>query len=303
MFEMRNVAGNQCIMRIKDIELYMSATLQKQGDPLFLSSLANKLSSLMKKKHILLFLVFAAVCLLTSCASPKNVTYFQNREAIEKAVQGYLVDARIMPKDVLTITVSTTTPEAAKQFNLVTPTSQTQLQTYLVDNEGMINFPVIGQLKVGGMTKTEAEKLITEKITPYLAESQNPVVTVRMSSFSISVLGEVNQPGTFMVEREKINVLEALSRAGDLTIYGVRNNVTLIREESDGTKSYHTLNLNDANIVNSPYYYLQQNDILYVEPNKIKAQNSTVGSMTTLWLSATSVLVSVATLIVSILRK
>ena len=303
MFEMRNVAGNQCIMRIKDIELYMSATLQKQGDPLFLSSLANKLSSLMKKKHILLFLVFAAVCLLTSCASPKNVTYFQNREAIEKAVQGYLVDARIMPKDVLTITVSTTTPEAAKQFNLVTPTSQTQLQTYLVDNEGMINFPVIGQLKVGGMTKTEAEKLITEKITPYLAESQNPVVTVRMSSFSISVLGEVNQPGTFMVEREKINVLEALSRAGDLTIYGVRNNVTLIREESDGTKSYHTLNLNDANIVNSPYYYLQQNDILYVEPNKIKAQNSTVGSMTNLWLSATSVLVSVATLLVSILRK
>ena len=300
---MRNVAGNQCIMRIKDIELYMSATLQKQGDPLFLSSLANKLSSLMKKKHILLFLVFAAVCLLTSCASPKNVTYFQNREAIEKAVQGYLVDARIMPKDVLTITVSTTTPEAAKQFNLVTPTSQTQLQTYLVDNEGMINFPVIGQLKVGGMTKTEAEKLITEKITPYLAESQNPVVTVRMSSFSISVLGEVNQPGTFMVEREKINVLEALSRAGDLTIYGVRNNVTLIREESDGTKSYHTLNLNDANIVNSPYYYLQQNDILYVEPNKIKAQNSTVGSMTNLWLSATSVLVSVATLLVSILRK
>ena len=303
MFEMRNVAGNQCIMRIKDIELFMSATLQKQGDPLFLSSLANKLSSLMRKNHILFFLVFVAVCLLTSCASPKNVTYFQNREAIEKAVQGYLVDARIMPKDVLTITVSTTTPEAAKQFNLVTPTSQTQLQTYLVDNEGMINFPVIGQLKVGGMTKTEAEKLITEKIIPYLAESQNPVVTVRMSSFSISVLGEVNQPGTFMVEREKINVLEALSRAGDLTIYGVRNNVTLIREESDGTKSYHTLNLNDANIVNSPYYYLQQNDILYVEPNKIKAQNSTVGSMTDLWLSATSVLVSVATLLVSILRK
>ena len=257
----------------------------------------------MKKNHILFFLVFAAVCLLTSCASPKNVTYFQNRAALEKAVQGYLVDARIMPKDVLTITVSTTTPEAAQQFNLVTPTSQTQLQTYLVDNEGMINFPVVGQLKVGGMTKTEAEKLITEKIIPYLAESQNPVVTVRMSSFSISVLGEVNQPGTFMVEREKINVLEALSRAGDLTIYGVRNNVTLIREESDGTKSYHTLNLNDANIVNSPYYYLQQNDILYVEPNKIKAQNSTVGSMTNLWLSATSVLVSVATLLVSILRK
>jgi polysaccharide export outer membrane protein len=256
----------------------------------------------MKKNHIILFLVTAAVCLLTSCSTPKNVTYFQNREALEKAVKGYLVDARIMPKDVLTITVSTTTPEAAKQFNLVTPTSQTQLQTYLVDNEGKINFPVIGEVKVGGLTKTEAEKLITEKVTPYLTESQNPVVTVRMSSFSISVLGEVNHPGTFTVEREKINVLEALSRAGDMTIYGLRNNVTLIREDSEGNKSYHTLDLNDANIVNSPYYYLQQNDILYVEPNKIKAQNSTIGSMTSIWLSATGILISVATLLVSIIK-
>lgn len=257
----------------------------------------------MKRNHILLFLAVVIACLLTSCSTPKNVTYFQNRKALDKAVQGYLADARIMPKDVLTITVSTTTPEAAKQFNLVTPTSQTQLQNYLVDNEGMINFPVVGQLKVGGMTKTEAEKLITNAISPYLKESENPVVTVRMTSFSVSVLGEVNQPGTFPIEREKINVLEALAKAGDLTIYGVRNNVTLIREERDGTKSYHTLNLNDANIVNSPYYNLQQNDILYVEPNKIKAQNSTIGSMTNLWLSATSILVSVATLLVSILRK
>ena len=157
-------------------------------------------------------------------------------------------------------------------------------------------------MKIGGLTKTEAEKLITEKISPYLKELEKPVVNVRMSSFSVSVLGEVDQPGTFQIEREKINVLEALAKAGDLTIYGVRNNVTLIREESDGTKSYHTLNLNDANIVSSPYYYLQQNDILYVEPNKIKAQNSTIGSMTTLWLSATSILVSVATLLVSILK-
>ena len=256
----------------------------------------------MKKNYIRLFLATVAVCLLTSCSSPKNVTYFQNRETLDKAVRGYLVDARIMPKDVLTITVSTTTPEAAKQFNLVTPTSQTQLQSYLVDNEGMINFPVIGELKVGGLTKTEAEKLIAEKIALYLTESQNPVVTVRMSSFSISVLGEVNHPGTFTIEREKINVLEALSRAGDLTIYGVRNNVTLIREDSEGFKTYHTLDLNDANIVNSPYYYLQQNDILYVEPNKIKAQNSTIGSMTSLWLSATGILVSVATLLISIFK-
>ena len=256
----------------------------------------------MRKGNGILFLSVMVVCLLISCGSAKDVTYFKNREALDQAVKGYLVDARIMPKDVLTITVSTTTPEAARQFNLLTPTSQTQLQTYLVDNDGMIVFPVVGELKVGGLTKTEAERMITEKISPYLTESQNPVVSVRMSSFSISVLGEVNQPGTFTIEREKINVLEALSRAGDLTIYGVRNNVTLIREDAEGKKSYHTLDLNDANIVNSPYYYLQQNDILYVEPNKIKAQNSTIGSMTSLWLSATGILVSVATLLISVFK-
>jgi polysaccharide export outer membrane protein len=256
----------------------------------------------MNKKTILLFVMFAVSYLLTSCGSSKNVTYFKNRELLNAASKGYLVDARIMPKDVLTITVNTTTPEAAQQFNLVTPTTQTTLQTYLVDNDGKISFPIVGELKLGGLTKTEAENLITDQIRPYLKESENPVVTVRMSSFSISVIGEVNEPGTFTVEREKINVLEALSRAGDLTIYGVRNTVTLIREDSDGIKSYHKLDLNDANIVNSPYYYLQQNDILYVEPNKVRAQNAAIGSMTSLWLSATGILVSVATLLVSILK-
>ena len=252
--------------------------------------------------YYLSFPILAIVCLLTSCGSSKNVAYFQNRESLDLAVKGYLVDARIMPKDVLSIVVNTTTPSAAYQFNLVTPTTQTQIQTYLVDNDGKIQFPVVGELKVGGLTKTEAEQLITQAISPYLAESENPVVTVRMSSFSISVLGEVNAPGTFTIAREKINVLEALARAGDLTIYGVRNNVTLIREDVEGKKSYHTLDLNDANIVNSPYYYLQQNDILYVEPNKVRAHSSTIGTSTSLWLSATGILMSVATLLVTIFK-
>ncbi len=256
----------------------------------------------MRKNYILLYLAFAVICLLTSCGSPKNVTYFQNREILDSAVKGNLVDARIMPKDVLTIIVSTTNMAAAQQFNLVTPTSQSMLQNYLVDNQGKINFPVIGELKVGGMTKTEAEQMIQEKIKPYLTESENPIVTVRMSSFSISVLGEVNSPGTFTVDREKINVLEALSRAGDLTIYGKRDNVTLIREDSLGKKIYHSLNLNDANIVNSPYYYLQQNDILYVEPNKTRARSSKIGADTSLWLSATGILISLATMLLTIFK-
>jgi polysaccharide export outer membrane protein len=173
---------------------------------------------------------------------------------------------------------------------------------YLVDNEGYINFPIIGRLLVGGLTKSECEQMILEKIRPYMAESENPVVSVRMSSYSVSVLGEVNHPGSFQVSREKITILEALAQAGDLTIYGVRDRVKLIREDATGKKEIHTLNLMDANIVNSPYYYLQQNDVVYVEPNKVKSQNSKVGQVTTLTFSATSILISLASLMYNIFK-
>ena len=132
--------------------------------------------------------------------------------------------------------------------------------------------------------------------------SENPIVTVRMINYKISVLGEVSRPGMFTVANEKINILEALAQAGDLTIYGVRDRVQLIRENDNGQKEIHILNLNDANIINSPYYYLQQNDIIYVEPNKVKSQNASVGSMTTLWFSATSILISLTSLLYNILK-
>ena len=141
-----------------------------------------------------------------------------------------------------------------------------------------------------------------EKIKPYLNASERPIVTVRMINYKISVLGEVQRPGMFTVANEKINILEALAQAGDLTIYGVRDRVKLIREDNTGKKEIHELNLNDANIINSPYYYLQQNDIVYVEPNKVKSQNSSVGSMTTLWFSATSILISLTSLLYNILK-
>ena len=143
---------------------------------------------------------------------------------------------------------------------------------------------------------------LSGKIRPFLAEGENPIVTVRMSSYSISVLGEVAKPGSYMVSREEINILEALAQAGDLTIYGQRKNVQLIREDSTGMKSVHYFDLTDANIINSPYYYLQQNDVVYVTPNKVKAQNSSVGSMTTLWFSATSILISLTSLLYNILK-
>ena len=265
----------------------------------------------MKKFHIFSFFIFS-VMLLCSCGSVKNVAYLQNSDSINLDNSRFLYDARIMPKDQLTISVNTTTPEASVPFNLLLQNEYSQgrsvasyggmLMPYLVDNEGFINFPIIGRLQVGGLTKSECEKLITEKIRPYMAETENPIVTVRMSSYSVSVLGEVARPGSFQVSREKITILEALAQAGDLTIYGVRDKVKLVREDATGKKQIVTLNLNDANIVNSPYYYLQQNDVVYVEPNNIKAQNSKVGQTTTLWFSATSILVSLTSLLYNILK-
>ena len=262
-------------------------------------------------KHALTLIV--ATLVLSACGSSEKIVYMQNADDIKTSSSGVLFDARIMPKDILTVTVTTVDPEAAIPFNMTIPTTisksatrslttQPALQDYLVSNDGTIEFPIVGKITVGGLTKTECESVILEKIRPYLSETEKPIVTVRMSSYSISVLGEVQKPGSFQVSREKINIFEALAQAGDMTIYGVRDRVRLIREDATGKKEIHMLDLTDANIINSPYYYLQQNDIVYVEPSNVKKQNARVGSMTTLWFTATSILVSVASLIVNILR-
>lgn len=261
----------------------------------------------------LFFIVFAVLCMtLGSCGSSKQIAYFQNADSLSYAASKGLFDAKIMPKDLLTITVSTTDPKAATPFNLsVTNTLNAtgylstgagSLQTYLVDNDGFINFPVVGQLKVGGMTKRQCENYIRDKILPYMSKTENPIVTVKMASFKVTVAGEVKAPGVFNVDQEKISVIEALARAGDLTIYGKRGNVLLIREDATGEKSVHRLNLNDANLINSPYYYLQQNDYLYVEPNSVQAKNSAIGSSTTIWISVVSILTSVVSLVVNVLK-
>jgi len=262
----------------------------------------------------LFYSILAAVAvLLTSCSTPKNVAYIQNSDSINYEKSQFLYDARIMPKDILTITVNTVNPDASAPFNLIVRptlrsgssinTTSGSLQTYLVDNNGCIDFPVVGTLQVGGLTKSMCEKLIHDKIQRYMNAEENPIVTVRMSNYKISVIGEVNHPGMFTVDNEKVNIFEALAKAGDLSIYGVRDRVKLIRENAKGRKEIHTVNLNDADIVNSPYYYLQQNDVLYVEPNSVKARNSAIGTSTTIWISVTGALVSLASLIVNILRK
>lgn len=252
--------------------------------------------------------------LLTACQSYKKVPYFQNVEVVnEVEQQEKLYDAKIMPKDLLTIVVSCTSPELAIPFNLTVVsnagiavstssyvTTQPVLQPYLVDNEGNINFPVLGELKLGGLTKREAEQLIIDKLKPYMKET--PIVTVRMVNYKISVIGEVTRPGTFTISNEKVNLLEALAMAGDMTVYGLRDNVKLIREDANGKQQIVTLDLNKVETILSPYYWLQQNDIVYVTPNKAKARNSDVGNSTSLWFSATSILVSIVSLLVNILK-
>lgn len=251
------------------------------------------------------------LALLTGCTSYRDVPYLQNSSEVDLSASKTLYDARIMPKDVLTITVNCPEdPSAATAFNLVTQTNdvetttrmstQRALQTYLVSNDGYIDFPLLGRIPVLGMTKTELEDHIAERITGTYFRNR-PIVTVNMANYRISVFGEVSKPGTYTVSNGKVNIFQALSLAGDMTIYGRRENVKLIREDADGLKTIIEMNLNDANIINSPYYQLQQNDMVYVTPNKTKAKNSGIGSETTLWFTSASILVSLASLLYNIL--
>ena len=244
-----------------------------------------------------LFYCALATLMFTGCQSYKKVPYLQDAEVVLYSTQNeQLYDAKIMPKDLLTIVVSCTSPELAAPFNLTVATqnnavlgyttTQPVLQQYLVDNEGNINFPVLGELHVGGLTKKATEQMIVEKLKPYITET--PIVTVRMVNYKIS--------------NEKVNILEALAMAGDMTVYGLRDDVKLIRENANGKQEIIPLDLNKAETILSPYYYLQQNDIIYVTPNKAKARNSDVGNSTSLWFSATSILVSIASLLFNILK-
>ena len=277
-----------------------------------LTRLAKHCNIYMKKVLFPIFLM-AVVLLLNGCSTAKKVAYFQNIDTLNLAPSVGLYDARIMPKDELTITVVTSDPEAGRPFNLSVQSTLGEggklssgtgaLLTYLIDNNGDIDFPVVGRMRVAGMTKTECEKLIADKVAPYLANEEHPVVTVNMSSYRITVAGEVASPKVVPVTTQKMSVLEALAQAGDLTIYGRRDNVLLIRETATGQKEDHRLNLNDANIINSPYYYVQQNDYIYVEPNGVKSKNSAIGSSTTLWFSFVGIVTSVASLLVNIIRN
>ena len=259
------------------------------------------------------FTLFAlASLLLCSCSAYKKVPYLQGSEYLNMAnVQTPLYDAHIMPKDLLTITVNTSDPDAAIPFNLTvaTPitanskslTSQPSLQQYLVDNNGNIDFPVLGTLHIGGLTKSQAENMIKEKLKTYIKE--NPIVNVRMANYKISVMGEVAHPGTFTITNEKVNIMEALAMAGDMTVYGQRDKVKLIREDAQGNRQVIPLNLNDAE---HDRYLLTTTSSRTMwcmsPPIRPKPRTQVSATAPPIWFSVVGTLVALASLIVTIAK-
>ena len=268
----------------------------------------------MNKINILSLLV-AAVMSLASCGSVKDIAYFQNKAVDNPEMIDKHAGIVIQPKDMLSIVVSNRNPELVAMFNLpvvsyqagseiVETGYQQRLLGYVVDNDGFIDFPVLGPIQVAGLTRWELSELIRGKLVSggYLSDA---VVTVEFMNFKVSVIGEVNSPGTYTIEGDKVTILQAISLARDLTIYGMRENVSVIRER-DGERTIYEINLCDVSLFNSPAYYLQQNDIVYVQPSGIKARQSTTDDkalrMTSIAVSSGSLLVSVATLLISLLN-
>lgn len=255
----------------------------------------------LKKTIPLLF-----VLLLFSCASRKDIVYYQNIDGLGQKEKSNSYEIKIQPDDLLMIIVSADDPEIAVPFNLKTisvaspgkqevASGQQTMQLYLVDANGFIDFPILGSLKVSGLSRSEVLKMLQDKISVYI---KKPIINLRVVNFKVSVLGEVNLPGTYTVASERVTLIEALSMAKDLTIYGKRNNILIIRE-IDGVKSYNRVDITKADFINSPFYYLSQNDVVYVEPNKNKINGAAIGPNTGVIISISSLLITLITLVIT----
>lgn len=247
---------------------------------------------------------FLFILLLFSCASRKDSVYYQNIDTLTAQEKQNSYEIKIQPDDLLMIIVSADDPETAIPFNLKTISvaiatnaarGQETIQSYLVDASGTIDFPVLGKLKVAGLSRTEVMQLLDSKVAKYI---KNPIINLRLMNFKVSVQGEVTDPGTYPVSSDRITLIEAISMAKDLTIYGKRDNILVIREVN-GVKSYNRIDITKADFINSPFYYLAQNDVVYVEPNKARINGAAVGANTGVIISITSLLITVITLIVT----
>jgi len=251
-------------------------------------------------------LLLSIIALLLSCGTKQDIVYFQDVDLVGNSNPKNNYNHVFRSDDVLTITVSALDQDAVRPFNLSAVSfvgeggviGRTSQQTYMVDTNGNVDFPVLGSLKLAGLNRVQATTLIRDMLKEYI---KDPIVNIRTLNFKVTVLGEVNRPGSFTIPNERITILEALGLAGDMTIQGERKNVLVIREEKGG-KKYIRIDLTSETVFNSSVYYLTQNDVIYVEPNNSRVKSSAVGPNVSATLSVISTLVTVAALIISITR-
>lgn len=247
--------------------------------------------------------------MLASCGSTKEVVYLQDLEPVEGQVIANLNAVRVQPGDEISIIVTAKDPQLAQLYNLVTPpnrlnnskifTSMGDVQPYLVNSEGNIDFPQLGEIHVAGLTREEIAKDIKKRLAS-ADQLKDAVVTVNFVNLHFAVVGEVKSPGTYEISSDRVTIIDALSMAGDLTIFGKRNNISVVREQ-DGKRYVYQIDLRSKDLFDSPAYYLQQNDVVYVQPNKTRAGQASVNENqwknVGIWVSLASVLTSICVLI------
>lgn len=261
-------------------------------------------------KHFGIFIL--GTLLLASCATNRRAAYLQHAQADYPIIIEQDYQIRIKPFDRLTVTVNSKDPELAAPFNAASSynslsgmssyssSSTGNLQILTVDKEGRIQLPIIGEIACAGLTRNELAKKIEQTISEN-GMVHDPIVVIQFADVKFSVLGEVARPGQFAITKDRISLFDALALAGDLTIYGQRENVALIREE-DGKRTVHYFDLKDPSILTSPYFYLQQDDVVYVTPNKYKAQAGEINQNRSFYISLVSTAISIATLIITITK-
>lgn len=255
----------------------------------------------MKKKISLILLA----AMIFSCATKDDVVYFNGMSSADNTIGLDSYSPTYHIDDELVIVVNALDAEAARPFNkssvsvsldILDARGRERIQTYRVDPNGNINFPVLGEIKIAGLNRAQATQLLQDKLKDYI---KDPIVDIETVNYRITVLGEVQRPGTYTATNERITLVEAISMAGDLTIYGERENVLVI-QDYDGKKTYTRVNLKSNELFSSPVYYLSQNDVVYVEPNKARSRNASIGASTGVLLSSLGLLVSVAALVFTI---
>ena len=229
------------------------------------------------------------IVLLTSCgASRQDVVYFQDVTNYETIVDNNNQETNFKRDDLISIHISSLDPEASVPFNLYRGASEGGITAeqvdYLVDQDGMIDFPVIGKIEVVGLTPDELRVLLRNELSDYL---KDPIINIRLRNFTVTVLGQVNNPGTYPIASEQVTILEALGYAGDLSLRAVRKNVLVIRD-FNGTKVYNRIDLTSKEMTKSPVYYLTQNDVVYVEPNKSGIKATTLDQRTSIAITLIS---------------